>query len=496
MDYLSFVSENKALVVAPAGYGKTHSIVECLKHTEGLQLILTHTHAGVASIKEKIKSENIPTSKFHIETISSFCQKYVQSFYVGDETINQEDKGYHPFVLKKACLLFKSQLLKQIIKKTYTGLFIDEYQDCTKEQHEIVMELSDVLLTRIFGDPMQSIFDFNGDVVDFETDLQSFRRFPDLEIPNRWCRNGQNILGDTIKEYRNKLVNREPVVFQDDRSNGVYVFMVNDGDLLRNTSEYNKILVDIVTNRRSNPSLESLLILVPEYEEMSADGKRYRGTISERVKLKNRIDFRNQLTLLEAIDDRSFYSIAHAADNIISGVISVKKKIKKVKNEILLAIFQKTEVNNWFLDDSFKGKRTEADKEKSKKVQAKFDAFFKVPNPHNLLLLVNEAKSQFGLKRKREAIYRNFLTSLKQSALESISVYEAMKNNRNHIRRVGRKVHKKCIGTTLLTKGLEFDTVVLVDAHKFDSPQHLYVALSRCCENLIIFTNNLQVNPY
>lgn len=87
LDYLKFVSNDKSLLVAPAGYGKTHTIAECLKVTQniGRQLILTHTHAGVSSIKEKIKKEGIPNSSFEIETISSFAQEFVLSFYMGDE---------------------------------------------------------------------------------------------------------------------------------------------------------------------------------------------------------------------------------------------------------------------------------------------------------------------------------------------------------------------------------------------------------------------------
>ena len=56
MDYQTFVDGDKTLLVAPAGHGKTYTIVESLKYTTGRQLILTHTHAGVASIKEKIKN--------------------------------------------------------------------------------------------------------------------------------------------------------------------------------------------------------------------------------------------------------------------------------------------------------------------------------------------------------------------------------------------------------------------------------------------------------
>jgi superfamily II DNA or RNA helicase len=43
MDYQAFVDSEKSLLIAPAGYGKTFTIVECLKYTTGKQLILTHT---------------------------------------------------------------------------------------------------------------------------------------------------------------------------------------------------------------------------------------------------------------------------------------------------------------------------------------------------------------------------------------------------------------------------------------------------------------------
>ena len=53
-----FISRKESLLIAPAGCGKTYTIAECLRYTEGLHLILTHTHAGVASLKEKMDKGN------------------------------------------------------------------------------------------------------------------------------------------------------------------------------------------------------------------------------------------------------------------------------------------------------------------------------------------------------------------------------------------------------------------------------------------------------
>ncbi|WP_179338763.1 DEAD/DEAH box helicase family protein [Winogradskyella ludwigii] len=86
-DVQNFVSKQKSLLIAPAGYGKTHTISESLKKTTGRQLILKHTHAGVSSIKEKLKKAQIASHNFNVETITSFAQKYVLSFYINKDEI-------------------------------------------------------------------------------------------------------------------------------------------------------------------------------------------------------------------------------------------------------------------------------------------------------------------------------------------------------------------------------------------------------------------------
>ena len=54
-----------------------------------------------------------------------------------------------------------------------------------------------------------------------------------------------------------------------------------------------------------------------------------------------------------------------------------------------------------------------------------------------------------------------------------------MINQRNKFRRVGRKIDRKCLCTVELTKGLEFDTVIILNAETFKNPKELYVAMTR-----------------
>ena len=499
MDYQAFVSGDKTLLIAPAGYGKTHTIVECLKYTTERQLILTHTHAGVASIKEKIKKSCIASNKYSVETISSFAQKYVNAFYTGTDTPNQEkSREYHPFIIDKAVIIFKSKIVKSVIKVTYAGLFVDEYQDCTKLQHEMILALSESLRTHILGDHLQGIFNFNGDLVDFDTDLSSFERVPDLSTPHRWYQEGNNsALGDKLKEIRSLLRRGAVIDFASNNVGGLCLIKVQPVDIYNSESLYRRSLSKLISNPENNPAFNSLLIIVPEYEEVKDDGQKVpKGNIKDRSQIRAQIDYSKSLTLVEAIDDKSFYSLARKIDSLCSSIGRDSKPVKRIKEDVLKKMFNKSEFNNWFNENGIKNKQNDADKIKAAATKSTIDLFVSEPSSSNMNNIILGLKNNLKFKYKRAGLLYAVLNSLKHSDLEGISVYEAMKNHRNIIRRSGRKIKGKCIGTTLLTKGLEFDTVAILDADKFDCPKHLYVALTRCCKNLFIFSSQNVLSPY
>jgi DNA helicase-2/ATP-dependent DNA helicase PcrA len=498
MDFQKFVNGDKTYLIAPAGYGKTHTIVECLKYTTGKQLILTHTHAGIASIREKIKNSNVPNNAYDLETLSGFIQKFVLAFYVGDGLPEQDDgKVYHTFLIEKAIKIFAAPIVRQVIQATYSGLFVDEYQDCSKAQHDMIMVLANALPTHILGDPLQGIFDFNGVSVDMGEDLKSFVQFPDLETPYRWYNSGNKGLGDLLKETRTSLLQKKPIKLVTDKAVGLFVMPVADGGIIKGEKAYISNLSKIINNPKNNPDFESLLLIIPEYGETNTHGVVIsKGDISHRAMIKSRIDFAGALTLLEAIDDKMFYTLARNADQLIAGMPRIHKKKKRLKTDILEKFFAPTTLNQWVKETTWVKKTKAADQLASDKIQSLFESFFSETNPIILATILLEVKKTLKIKNKRDEVFNSFRSALRSAGAENCSVYEAMKHNRNIIRRVGRKVIGKCMGTTLLTKGLEFDTVVIIDAHKFACPKHLYVALTRCCKNLIIFTANDILSPY
>lgn len=491
-----FLSKSKSLLISPAGYGKTYTIVECVKKAPDKSLVLTHTHAGIAAIKKKLLSADVSKDKYQVETITSYAQKYVKSFYTGEiPPINKAN--YWQFVLGKAEQIFKISHIKKIIKASYKNIFIDEYQDCTISQHKMILALADILPTHILGDPLQGIMDFDEKLVDFSIDLNDFEVVPELETPHRWYQTGNNRqLGDFIKEVRAKLMSNEPqCIHLDEISEDVATFVKTNDELydkafITNPQNYYKrCLIKLINNPNHNPLFNSLLILVPEYHMRD----RQRGNITDRIRLKNQIDFNHQLELLEAIDNKDFYNLAKDIDTLISSIHNARLPVKKIKEKVFVKLFNKTDINVWLNDNTVKNKRKPEEKQKSDKLKDLLSNFIDIPTPKALYFLLKFLKDNLKLKNQRYSLLKSILDCLYIENPES--VYKAMINQRNRIRRLGRKVEGKCLGTTPLTKGLEFDTVAILDAHNFTSPKDLYVALTRASKKLIIFSKNSILTP-
>jgi len=489
MNYQDFISKEKSLLIAPAGYGKTHAIAECLKYScdDERQLILTHTHAGIASIKEKIKKFDLPSSKYQVETITGFAQKYTLAFYCLTDIPSQEDsRNYYPFVILKATELLRKEAVKRIIAYSYQGLFVDEYQDCTVSQHKMIMALSEILPTHILGDPMQGIFSFNERLVNFENDLSTFEEVAQLNIPWRWHSDGNNEeLGTALKKIRTILTSTNKTISLSDYKAAIKYVKISESDIYESKSYYRDCLNKLLLNQKKLSYLNSFLIIVPEYYEKNIP----KGDISARSKLKSQIDYSNQLTLLEAIDNKDFYSISKKIDELVEGIDRKRKKIKTLNEEVFCKLFNKGCVDDYILDDRLKSKR-EPNIEKKNKLELQINIFLDCPSISAFLNIILLMKHEMRFKTKRLDLLNSIIKSMNIAISEDKSVYEGMVSYKNVIRRVGRKIHGKCIGTTLLTKGLEFDTVAILNAHRFESYKHFYVAITRACKHLIIFTEN------
>lgn len=474
IDISNFTSHRKSLLIAPAGYGKTFTISASLKVLcgSGKQLVLTHTHAGIAAIKEKVAKEGIHASSFSVETITSFCQRYVIAFH-NENDIPSQDKGsvYYSFILEKATVLLARKCVASIVSGSYTGLFVDEYQDCSISQHNFIKVLSDILPTRILGDPLQGIFGFNGNtLVDLNdaTQMEGYNEYKfELGEPQRWMRGNNAQLGEDLKTIRQSLLSKSPINLSSYRAIENYTWPAIDA--YKVNSNYSKKIRELL-------NLKDVLFIHPISNAVHA-------------RLKFAKTFGGRLHMLEAIDAKELYQLAEIADKV-----NQEEPILIVR-EMAYMLFKQTAINKWFNEKGLKRKNNQSDKDILSPVvqyveQLNIGCSF--TSIADLLKLISKLPD---FKKYRRDLYDSIYWALIEADNENISVKKAMENRRNKLRRVGRKVYGRCIGTTLLTKGLEFDNVVVLNAHEFKCPKHLYVALTRASKKLIVISENSILKP-
>lgn len=463
--YKPFISEPKSMVIAPAGYGKTQCIVESLNISEGHQLILTHTNAGVASLKEKIRKIGVKTS-YTIETICGFAQKLVESFILKNRIPEQDSAEYFPFIINTALELFKKKAIKNVIVANYKGVFVDEYQDCTKSQHQLISIISDILPTHILGDPLQGIFDFNNEeLVNFDLDLKDYICTTELVNPWRWYKSNP-LLGEDLKKLREEIQNNNCVHLTDYKN--IECNFCPENDLYNFRQQYNFKLRQIIGEE------SSLLIIHPISHNLNA-----------RTKLIK--TFNNSFFLVEAMDAKDFYDLSKKID--ASNSSNIYNRIL----EISLILFSKSKTTNWLGEQKLKNKRdfqAQITLEPLKVVFEKLHGDFQLKLVSKALKLIKELPQN---KCYRTELFFDLINAIENAHLNNQSVFESMKKIRDSKRHIGKKIKGKCIGTTLLTKGLEFDTVILLNAQRFTCPKNFYVAVTRASKRLIIFSDTDEI---
>ena len=184
---------SSAAIIAPAGHGKTEMIADIVERSTGKQLLLTHTNAGVGAIDKRLKKRKIPATKYTVTTIAAFCIKWCVSYNntaCFNKTLSPlnrgEAKAYYAQLYRGAKKIFETAWAGSVLKATYAGVVVDEYQDCIQAQHEIILEMSRHLPIRVLGDPMQGIFSFAGSLVDWNK-----LEFPVVNVatqPWRWSK--------------------------------------------------------------------------------------------------------------------------------------------------------------------------------------------------------------------------------------------------------------------------------------------------------------------
>ena len=474
MDVQQFLNAPKSMIIAPAGYGKTHTISEALLSYNGQKrvLVLTHTHAGIASLKEKFSQNNIPLGKYHLDTICSFALNLTKVFHLNKDEIptDQEVSVLFDFAIEKAKLILCASPIRQLMHSRYEHLIVDEYQDCSVDQHEMIMILSETLKTHLLGDPLQGIFNFGTHkIVDFADSklIQFMQNSQTLETPWRWKNAGNVSLGNDLAMIREKLISEEDVDLKDYKS--IIWIKGSESDYARQNSNVKNNIFRELNN--------GAVIIHP-----NATSVEPRKAVARLFK---------QLQLIEPIDSKDYYDICLRIDKnigpqLVQDLVTVMRKI-----------CNKTCINKWFRENgTIISKRLQSDQIIQQRLESARNKLVEEKNHTNIISFIDVIDSLSDIVVYRKEFHKDLKNILLYAERLHITASEALARNRNMLRHKGRKIMEKSIGTTLLTKGLEFKNVVVLNAQQFKNPRDFYVAITRCSKRLVVISNSNILHPY
>lgn len=465
-------------VVAAAGCGKTEQIARATQVSTGRRLILTHTHAGVDALRTRLKKRGVPDSKYRIDTIAGWSLRFASSYPVrsGIPVTKPSGKEWNT-IYECATTLVRSGAITDVLKASYDGLFVDEYQDCTLVQHEIVRALVPHFPTCVFGDPLQAIFDFKGQTpVDWETEV--FPVFPVCETltrPWRWENASNQNLADWLRKVRSQLENGQPV----NLANSPDCVQWIENPLPAKSPE-------IMAQRQTavSSALKSAHVGDDQKLIVITDSANVKG----RAKLASRLS-RFGCTNIEPIDCPDLFELAAALDSC-SGM-------ERLECALATAAACMTGISKTALikavQSHLNGRKLGA-KNFGDVIPLCIDATH-ASTSHSLLKLFSALYARTDTRPYRREMFYSLCSALRLMTTGQFeNLTDAVWEAQNHIRHRGRVLAKRSIGSTLLIKGLEFDHAIIIDAPNLDK-KHLYVALTRATRSLVILSPSEQIIP-
>ena len=459
------VSIRRGSIVAAAGCGKTEQIALAVGLSAVRRLILTHTHAGVDALTKRLRTEHhVPPAKYQIDTIAGWCLRFAASFPLrsGIAAVVPTTSAQWDDVYLAGARLLDSGAVDGVLFASYGGCFTDEYQDCTKQQHQVVSRLANLLPTCVFGDPLQAIFDFRDQQpVDWDSEVfPLFERSAELVTPWRW-KNAENPeLAEWLQivPYRPRARGND----LDRRSSprcGTWTPLPAELQYRQRT-----VVGECLASMR-DPVQGSLIVIGDSTSE------------NRRSRLAQKLA-KQGFTSLEAISCKTLHAAAKTIDR--STGLARAKAIVDFASKCLTGL-EKAEFLK-ALDARQQGRRLG---------QAKFGSLYPLTDAVisggteasmlALLQALHDRPSAYLYRREMFYAMRSALQlkATRQLATLNISVLEVQ----TRMRHAGRRLGNRSIGSTLLVKGLEFERAIIV-AEDSMTRKDWYVALTRATTNI------------
>jgi superfamily I DNA/RNA helicase len=472
-DAAALCAASRAFVIAPAGYGKTELIAEAVRYNvKRRNLVLTHTNAGVETIRQRMNKLRVPASTYVLDTIARWSFRLAASFPKTTGVDFKEPQSEQwKLIYAGVVNLLTVRAIRRVVESSYDDLFVDEYQDCSSTQHSIIASLAECVPTRVLGDPLQSIFDFAVEnVVSWDDDVRPFfQELPGLTIPRRWERTNP-ALGEWLVQVRRDLESRQPIDLRAAPA-GAISFTVLPQEPKYRANLRRRACVSATC--RPGERLLALVAWPQQCHQLAAQTRgKYRSP--EPVECEELFSTARAFDCASGGLERARITFSFACDNltnitpVIGGVVERLLRGGRMrsgypyKNLHALEAFQK------IIDESSSRSILEA-----------------------LLACQNVSRAA----KIRAELFENMIETLQESQTsKSPSLEEAAIVVRNRARRKGRWLGRFTVSRTLLMKGLQFDHGIVLDADALDS-KNLYVALTRASRTLHVVADTAVLSP-
>lgn len=461
------LASNQGLIVAPAGCGKTHLIIDTLKVAANKPyLVLTHTTAGVAALKQKLKRLGVAHQNYVVTTIDGWALRIATMFPASCNVVATADNPrlFYPELRRNVNAYINSGHIAEIIQSSYSRLLVDEYQDCDVDQHRLICSLSDYLPTIVFGDPMQCIFNFSGPMPSWDTDVQI--RFPiisQLDTPWRWINAETPNLGQWILNSRNLLLQGLPI---DLLSCPEHVYWKQlTGNFQADSQNQNHVQFQL---RNDNDASDSLLVIGDSRNPRSRHNF---ASLSRGIDVVEPVDLSDITRVASDIDNSNGVELAnYILDALSTMMTGVGKASLMQRMTTILAGRNRTPAT--VIELAVKGVIERGDRH----------------SISNLLCSLEENSDTRVFRRGAfSALKDTVLLSLSDPTKTMRQAAEVIREQRRH--QGDRRIPTRAIGSTLLLKGLEADHALILDAGAMNA-HNLYVALSRGAKSITVFSNN------
>jgi len=196
---------------APAGCGKTHEAADLARDlAERLPddrevLVLAHTNAAVEEFRSRASRHS---ARVRALTLDAFALELIVPYatQLGLPSPLRPGRGgvsFSQLATRVGELFTRAPSILRAVAAHYPVMILDEHQDSRVDQHDIVDQLrrAGPVLVRVFGDPMQAIYAFDGALVDWDA-LAADKKYS-LTQPRRWKE--EPALGEWLMAARDAL---------------------------------------------------------------------------------------------------------------------------------------------------------------------------------------------------------------------------------------------------------------------------------------------------